>query len=57
MIKWHAHYFGDMEFDTFRLIEGLEPDTAYEVGEGYAFSPDGEGIYWYKTLEELEENH
>jgi len=57
MIKWHDYYMTDTEFEDFRIDEGLEPDTAYEVGKGYAFSPDGEGIYWYETLEELEENH
>jgi hypothetical protein len=39
--------------------EDLKPETTYYVrkDDQYFWSPDGEGGYWYETLEELEEQH
>lgn len=50
------------EFDAIREADALEAEQAYCVatpfgGEGYAWSPDGIGCYWYDTLDELEAEH
>lgn len=55
----------DKEFEDLRDFGDLEPEVCYEVREEFygatsiqwAWSPDGEGVYWYDTLEDFEENH
>jgi hypothetical protein len=51
------HTYSLKAFLTLREGAGLTGNTAYEVDGQYAFSPDGEGVYWYDTEDELLENH
>jgi hypothetical protein len=50
------------ELETMKESDTLQADTPYAIKhEGgtmhYAWSPDGVGVYWYDTLNELLENH
>lgn len=42
----------------------LEAEVVYEVNDpknsearSWGYSPDGIGVYWYETLEDLQANH
>ena len=45
-----------MNFETFsamRANNSIRAFQAYHVDQQYGFSPDGIGMYWYDTKEEL----
>lgn len=54
------------QFDHLREVGALREEHIYQVvntmWDGttivqWAWSPDGEGVYWYDTLADLEDNH
>jgi hypothetical protein len=44
-------------FSAKRSNGSIHAGQAYRVEGQYGFSPDGEGMYWYDTKEELLANH
>jgi hypothetical protein len=49
------------QYENMKEKDTLQAYTPYAIGAGrdlsYAWSPDGVGVYWYDTLNELLENH
>lgn len=51
------------EFNQIRYhTDGVEPERVYEVTNShgdfrYGWSPDGDGVYWYESLNELDAEH
>ena len=50
------------KFNLIRDHDAVEPERVYEVTNShgdsrYVWSPDGNGVYWYPTLNELVAEH
>ena len=50
------------EFDLIREHDLVEPEQVYQVSNPYGdtdfgWSPDGDGMYWYFSLAELDAEH
>ena len=61
-MKMNTIRIGASTFEILRVNGDMKEWTPYAVEhEGgtthYAWSPDGVGVYWYDTLDELLENH
>lgn len=44
-------------FDARREDGRLQPFVYYKTEDGVAWSPDGEGFFWYDTIQEARQQH
>lgn len=49
-------------FDLIRSTDSVEPERVYKITNShgdfrYGWSPDGIGVYWYRSLAELVDEH
>lgn len=52
-------YISVAVMDRHREVVGLRAEQTYHEAatDHWAYSPDGEGLYWYETLHELRGQH